>query len=252
MEVQLPDEAGLVTVGLLLVDGEGAIRARNYVNVDLYQGDSAQTAWGRQTQGVEKQDGGYVIRFEPGDFLGSSWGNPRIGPRGAKFGATSSGWVDYALPSPDDLSPEQVKGMRLLFEAGARTAKSRIDWKDQRYVREFDYPQTEARKLPSDLIVWVNGVRFGSVRLADDPADARGVLSAHNSENWEYASYGQLISLQVDRATAQRILAETQRGKLLVRFEIPRTGIQGGLNLYSARLGAYPVDPTLFIDTDGG
>ena len=39
--------------------------------------------------------------------------------------------------------------------------------------------------------------------------------------------------------------AATERS---VRFEVPRTGRMGGLNLYGARMGAFPVDPTLFID----
>ena len=43
----------------------------------------------------------------------------------------------------------------------------------------------------------------------------------------------------------------------MVRFEVPgsrreRTaGAQGGLNLYGARMGAYPLDPTLFLDVEG-
>jgi hypothetical protein len=251
IEVPLPDAPGLVTVALILLDGDGTIRARNYVNVDLYEGEaSAQAAWMRQAQSTEKCNGAYALRFHPGDFLGSSWGDPRIGPRGSKFGASGAGWVDYALTLSPDITLESVKGMRLLFEAGSRTAKSRVDWKDQRHMRERDYPQTEERKLPTDLIVWVNGVRFGSVRLPDDPADARGVLSAHNSESWEFAGYGYLTKMEVDRATAQRILAESQRGKILIRFEVPAIGIQGGLNLYGSRLGAYPLDPMLLIDTE--
>ena len=38
-----------------------------------------------------------------------------------------------------------------------------------------------------------------------------------------------------------------QSGRLLIRFEVPRSAA-GGINLYGARMGAYPVDPTVFLD----
>jgi hypothetical protein len=94
----------------------------------------------------------------------------------------------------------------------------------------------------------VNGIRVGALQLPDDPADARGVLSAHTSAHWEPCSYGSLTRLEADREAAQRILAEAKDGRLVVRFEVPRTGFAGGLNLYGARAGAYPLDPVLLLD----
>jgi hypothetical protein len=263
VQVPLPDEPCLVTVALWLEDGNGAalagradqpnpnpqIRARNYVNVEVSQGEYPGAArWSRIEQAVEQVNGGYALRFLPGDYAASSWLDPRLGPRGDKFGASGAGWVDYVLTLPADLDPAAVKGLRLRFEAGARTAKNRIDWKDPRHILGSDYPQTEERKLPTDLVVWLNGIRLGAARLPDDPADARGVLSAHNSDNWEPASYGFLTTFAADAPLARRILAASKDGRLVVRLEVPRTGTPGGLNLYGSRMGAYPVAPTLFID----
>jgi hypothetical protein len=62
---------------------------------------------------------GLVLRFVPGDFLGSSWLDPRIGPRGSKFGGQGAGWVDYAVGLPDDFDPGAVRRLRLRFEAGS-------------------------------------------------------------------------------------------------------------------------------------
>lgn len=252
LDVSLPDTPCLVTIALLLVAQGGQVRARNYVNLDVHESEFAsQVSWSRATQGPEKVAGGYALRFLPGDFLGSSWGDPRIGPRGSKFGGTGAGWVEYALTIPDGVTPENVKGMQLVFEAGARTARSRLDWRDPRHNSPQDYPQTELRKLPTDLVVRVNGIRAGALRLPDDPADARGVLSAHNSPHWEPCSYGFFTRLRMDAETSGRMLQETQTGhdgRLLVRFEVPRTGVAGGLNLYGARMGAYPIDPVLLIE----
>jgi hypothetical protein len=204
------------------------------------------------------------LRFLPGDFLGCSWVDPRIGPRGSKFGAPGFGWVDYSVALPDEVDVGKVRRLRLRVEMSARTAKNRIDWKDPLHITGSDYAQTEARKIPSEVIVWANGVRLGHVRLPDDPADARGVLSLHYSDHWEPASYGFLHTFEADEATTQRIFAASQgsddetqsapvaqgvqAGRLLIRFEVPRGGIAGGVNLYGARMGAYPLDPTIFLD----
>ena len=87
--------------------------------------------------------------------------------------------------------------------------------------------------------------------LSDDPADSRGVLSAHLYPNFEYASYGFLTELAVSAETARRMLQASQNGGIVVRFEVPRAGWMGGLNLYGARMGGVPVDPTLFVDVEG-
>ena len=240
VEVTLPDNPCVATIMLWLEDQEGRVRARNYVDVEVYEASERST--------VERTGTGYALRFQPGDFVDASWPNPRLGARGAKFGASEAGWVDYAVTLPQDVKASAVSGLRVRFEAAARTARSRIGWKDPHFVKATDYPQTEERKVPTDLQVSVNGVLIGQVRLPDDPADAAGVLSAYLSEHWEPSSYGFLTTLDAGTETARRALAEAREGQLVVRFEVPRTGRRGGLNLYGARMGAYPLDPTVFID----
>jgi hypothetical protein len=242
IEVQLPDELSLVTIAFWIEDGAGEVRARNYVNVDVY-------ASRLDVLGEPLPEGrGYALRFVPGDFIGSSWLDARIGPRGSKFGAPGTGWVDYAVGLPDELDLQAVKGLRLRFEAGARTAHNRLDWPDPRHTQLGDYPQTEARQFPSQIGVWVNGVRIGGALLPDDPADSRGVLSLHNSDYWEAGSYGFLVDLAADAALTRRIVENGQGGRLIVRFEVPAGGVAGGLNLYGVRMGAYPLAPTVFLE----
>jgi hypothetical protein len=240
IDLPLPDELCLVTVGFWLEDDQGRVRARNYVNVDVYSA--------RLEQPVERLEGSCALRFVPGDFLGASWVDARVGPRGSKFGGAGVGWVDYAVALPEDVDLATVRRLRLRVEASARTAKNRIDWKDPLHLTGGDYPQTEQRKLASEVTVWVNGVRLGRVQLPDDPADSRGVLSLHPTDYWEPASYGYLVKLEADEATTRRILDEAQGGRLLVRFEVPRGRAAGGINLYGARMGGFPLDPTIFLD----
>ncbi len=308
IEARLPDELGLVTVAFWLEDETGTVRARNYVNVDVFdpaaslalapgmvpdeeafgpgQGPGAGSHTGAQggtggggeggaalqrrrtpltPSSGERAGRGYAIRFRPGDFADTSWVTPIVAKGGGKFAAPGAGWVEYTLHLPEGIDREAITGLRLRFEGASRTARFRIGWKDQQRVLSTDYPQTEALKLPSDLVVTINGVQLGRVRLPDDPADARGVLSLHLHEAFEYASYGFLTTLEADGATARRLLAgaspgEGQRGsagrgptgglagEVTIRFEVPRDARRGGLSLYGGRMGAWPIDPTLFLD----
>ena len=249
---RLPDRPCLVTVALTVTQsgGTGAVRARNYVNVDvydLYEGAQSSATLAPLVTSERTPGGGFAVAFAPEGYDDCSWPNPIIGQGDAKFGGPGPGWVQYAVALPSGCDPAAVKRLRLRFEAGARTARSRIGWPDPVYVKATDYPQTEARKRPTRLDVSVNGVSLGSVTLPDDPADARGVLSFQAQGNWEFGSYGYLTTVQADAAQTRRIL-ETGDGRLLVRFEAPRGGRSGGLNLYGARAGAFPLNPTIFLD----
>lgn len=242
IQVRCPEEHGLLTVAFWLETADGQVRARNYINLDVYTGQPLEP--------VERTDDAYALRFSPGDFEDTSRPNPLIGPGGHKFVCGEAGWVEYCLNLPEGMDRKSVKGVRLLFEAGARSAQARLGWKRTWRTLGTSYPQTEALKLPADLTVSLNGIAIGTVHLPDDPADARGVLSAHLHENFEYASYGFLIDLQVEKDTVQRILAARPEDDIMVRFEVPRTGKSTGLNLYGARAGAYPLDPTLLLELE--
>jgi hypothetical protein len=241
LQVQLPEEPGLATIALWLVDGEEA-RARNYVNVEVSDGEPLPEH--------ERWGAAHVLRFNPADFADSNWPNPRLGTGGAKFGAAGAGWVEHAVSAPEGLDLSRLSGLRLRCELAARTARSRVGWHDPRYELSTDYPQTERYKLPSEVVISVNGIPLGKVHLPDDPADAAGVLSAHNSPEWEFASYGFLTELAADTTKLRQIVDAARDNRLVVRFEVPRTGVRGGLNLYGARLGAYPIDPMLVLETE--
>ena len=108
-------------------------------------------------------------------------------------------------------------------------------------------PMTSASKFPSDLAVRVNGRVAAQVTLPDDPADSRGILSWHaqprDGHLYEAGSYGELVRVTVPAAA----IAESARtGEMIVRLEAtePRAG---GLAIYGARFGRYPLDPTLLF-----
>ena len=81
--------------------------------------------------------------------------------------------------------------------------------------------------------------------LPDDPADSRGVLSwnaqPYDRTLHEAGSYGQLLRVPL-RAAA---LAESARtGVIVIRLDVS-AALPGGLAVYGARFGRYPIDPSV-------
>jgi hypothetical protein len=239
LELGLAEEPCLATVAVWVQDEQGQVVARNYVNVDVFAGPAAD---------VERVDSGWVLRQRPGDFVASNWDNPRLGPLASKFAAAGAGTVEFRFVLPEGRARDAIRGLRLRFEAGARTAFQRIAWKAN--TKSTDYPQTEERKIPTDLTVSLNGVELETVRLPDDPADARGVLS-HHLTDWDLGSYGFLTDVVVGPEQLDAVLAASSEGSFTAQFQIKEDAEKrGGLSLYGARMGAYPVDVLLFVETE--
>ena len=85
----------------------------------------------------------------------------------------------------------------------------------------------------------------GRYELDDDPADHRGILSWFSQQRDGYlreaGSYGQLLKLPVPAFALART---AQSGEVVIRLEVD-AALPGGLAIYGARFGRYPVDPTV-------
>ena len=231
LQLTLPDEAGLATLALVLVDGNDTPRAKNYVN---FQVDAAVPT-------VEPIDNGWAVRFDPGDVHATSWPQPRIPGAGGKFAATGRGWVEYRIKLPAEVTTADLAGIRLELEAGARAGMAKVDWIERTYG--FNYPQTEATKAPSDVRVRINGIDAGTLHLPDDPADARGVLSHHHGI--DPGSYGFPVAVTLTGAALADALARDAQS-VTVRLDVLNTSA-GGLAIYGARCGSLPTAPTLYL-----
>jgi predicted transcriptional regulator len=113
------------------------------------------------------------------------------------------------------------------------------------------YPMTDGTRFPSAVSVTVNGLLAGRYDLPDDPADHRGILSWHSQlrdkKLREAGSYGYLVEVEVPRAALERAAAQ---GTLVIRLEVDAS-LPGGLAIYGARFGRYPLDPTvIFVRRD--
>ena len=109
------------------------------------------------------------------------------------------------------------------------------------------YPMTDERLHPSAVTLRVNDIPVGERMLADDPADHRGILSWHSQEQdrklREAGSYGELLALPIPREALERAAAA---GELVIRLEVSEA-LAGGLAIYGARFGRFPLDPTILI-----
>jgi len=107
------------------------------------------------------------------------------------------------------------------------------------------YPMTGTTPYPSAVTVRVNGEVAGRYELPDDPADHRGILSWHSQKRdrllREAGSYGELIQVPIPAAALARA---AQSGAVVVRLEVD-SAMPGGLAIYGARFGRYPLDPSV-------
>jgi glycosyl hydrolase family 2 len=176
-----------------------------------------------------------------------------------KLNGAGSGFFEYRIPWPAGLDVRSVAGATFLVEASAK----RLNGKDRDttvaanddYMRgggfhdpsrnPNSYPMTGTTPFPSAVTVRVNGTLAGRWELRDDPADSRGILSwhaqPHDGHLYEAGSYGQLIRVPIP---TDAIAQAARTGEVVVRLEVDE-GLPGGLAIYGAKFGRYPLDPTV-------
>jgi predicted transcriptional regulator len=178
-----------------------------------------------------------------------------------KLNGAGSGYFEYRIPWPTGLDARAVESATFIVEASAK----RLNGKDRDstvaeggdYMRgggfhdpsrnPNSYPMTGEHPFPSAVTVRVNGVVAGRVHLADDPADSRGILSWHaqprDGHLYEAGSYGELLRIPLP---PEALSAAARTREIVVRLEVD-AALPGGLAIYGARFGRYPVDPTIIF-----
>ena len=241
----------VLTVRLWLADGDGTVRARNYVQRGIgAPGATTETDASVPHSPVDTHGNIVTWRPRPAAFADASWPEPRVAPDGHKLGAPGSGWVEYALALPEDVHVGTGGSLVVRFEAGSRTALQRRGWHDARYFQPSDYPQSRPEGKASRIDVTVGGVVAGTVMAPGDYADARGVLSLAALPEWEYASAGTVLEVSLQGDPLRQALSHAVDGVLRVRLTVPAGAHANGLNLYGAGRGGSPVPFT--IQLSGG
>jgi hypothetical protein len=254
LAVPMPKDPGLAVLDVELADPGGAVLHRNFTTfvVEGAAPDEVTLADGRPA---------HVERTPAAAFTSAKWSLKQWNVLdGLKVNGAGSGYFEYRLPWPKGLGLADVSAATFLVEASAKQlyGKDRPDTEmSGDYMRGRGthdpsrnpnaYPMTDEVRFPSAVTVRVNGVVAGRRELADDPADHRGILSWHSQLKdrhlREAGSYGYLLEVPIPRGALERAAAE---GALLVRLEVDEA-LPGGLAIYGARFGRYPLDPTVLF-----
>jgi hypothetical protein len=256
----MPNEPAVVVLATRLEDAAGGVLHRNFTTfvVEGAAPAEVQLADGRRAR---------MARVAAGDVAGSRWSQKSWTVLdGLKVNGAGAGFVEYRIPWPAGLRRADVAEAAFLVEAGAKqlfgkdrdtTARDDGDYmrggglQDPSRNRNA-YPMTDGTPYPSAVTVRVNGALAGRFELDDDPADHRGILSWHAQPRdrflREAGSYGQLLRVAVPAAALD---AAARAGAVTVRLEVSEA-LPGGLAIYGAKFGRYPVDPSVVFVLRGG
>jgi hypothetical protein len=247
VKVTLPEQRGIYALRYELKNTEGTTLGRNFSLIYVKDGKIPVS-----DKPME------LVSIDPARFSNAQWSSKQWNVLdGLKVNGTGSGYFEYTIPWPANLSLQQTESVILVFEASAKKLNGKdvegaIGQDDGDYMRgkglqdpsknKNAYPMTGNQTFPSYIKVSVNGNVCGDAYLPDDPADHRGVLSwisqPRNKLLNEAGSYGYLVHVIVPTASL------TEGQPIRIRLEVPQ-GVDGGLALYGKSFGRYPLDPTL-------
>jgi hypothetical protein len=259
LSITVPSEASVSVLAVRLEDAAGTVLHRNFTTF-VVGGDapsSGTLADGRRVR---------ALRVRATDTRDAKWSLKHWSVLGdKKLNGAGSGFVEYRIPWPAGLTVRDVASATFLVEASAK----RLNGKDRdstvsgggdymrggglqdRSQNKNSYPMTSAHKFPSAVTIRVNGEVAAHRELPDDPADSRGILSWNaqpfNRTLTEAGSYGELLRVPLSAAV---IAASERSGEIVIRLEVS-DALPGGLAVFGARFGRYPLDPTvLFVMRD--
>ncbi|HYU08132.1 MAG TPA: galactose-1-epimerase [Gemmatimonadales bacterium] len=261
LAISMPNEPATLVLATRLVDAKDSVLQRNFTTF-IVEGDAPTVTTLLDGWKVR------VARVPATAVRDAHWTLKQWTVLGDhKLNGAGSGYFEYRIPWPAGLDSNDVASATFLVEASAK----RLNGKDRDstaadnsdYMRgggfhdpsrnPNSYPMTGATPFRSAVTVRVNGELAGPSRweLPDDPADSRGILSwhaqPHDGHLYEAGSYGELLRVPIPAAALR---AGARTGAMIVRLEVD-AALPGGLAIYGARFGRYPVDPSvLFVLRD--
>ncbi|MDB6018569.1 MAG: glycoside hydrolase family 2 sugar binding [Pedosphaera sp.] len=225
VELQMPAEPMLCTLWLDARTAEGTVVTQNFIQYlvsDHYPPPR------------EEPPRALVLRGAPGDWASAEWSlgageRERERAEDCCYGQ-GHGFFEWVLPlAGADIS--RARRIRVLAE----TSSHRIDT-----------PQTDDDIFPTTLQIFLNGTQVYDSFVRNHPHDARGGLSYLRGG---LGAYGYLAHAFAEDDLLQQIARHTLDDHLHLRLVVPADALaQGGLTVYGAECGRYPVCPTVIIE----
>jgi hypothetical protein len=224
IELTAPRTPMLCTLVVEAFRKDGHSLARNFVHYFVTDGYPAPREVDAKTM---------VLRCAPADWENAGWsggmGNREEERRDDLCYGVGHGFFEWWIPLDTDL--KKARRLRVLCEASAHRA---------------DSPQTDDDHFPTTLQVSLNGLRVCEATLRNHPFDARGVLSYLRGAR---GAYGYLVYAAVEGELLSQVAAKASAGHVRMRLAIPSDAMaQGGLTIYGAECGRFPICPTLVIE----
>jgi len=222
----MPDEAMLCSLTIEAKNELGVVVAQNYI--DLLVSD------GYPKEFEELSDRTLILRGAPARWERAEWSAGQSdrddGHRDDCCWGCGHGFFEWNLPlHGQDIS--QARRVRVLCEASSHRT---------------DTPQTDEDIYPTTMQMLLNDVRVFESTLRNHPHDSRGVLSYLRGGK---GAYGYLVHACAERDTLQQIAAAVRDDRLRLHCAVPAHAMaQGGLTIYGAECGHYPVCPTVIVE----
>jgi hypothetical protein len=224
VELKMPGAPMLCTVLLSARTKSGAVVAQNFVNFFVN---------GTYPSEREEADRALILRGVPAAWSQAEWSgsmteHDKAAAEDSCFGF-GHGFFEWKLPlNGADLST--ARRIKVICEASSHRA---------------DSPQTDADVFSTTLQMALNGVRVYEGVLRNHPHDARGVLSYLRGG---VGAYGYLVHAFAEDELLKQI-AVGANGDLHLRCTVPAEApAVGGLTVYGAECGRYPVCPTVIVE----
>lgn len=182
---------------------------------------------------VEETPRALVLRGSPGEWQSETWTR---GSNERSEQVTNDicygqghGFFEWAFPLPADIG--RALRLRVLCEASSHRS---------------DNPQTDEDVFPTTLQISLNGIRVYEATLQNHPHDARGVLSYLRGAK---GAYGYLVHAFAEGELLRKVADGCTDNQLRLRLGVPKKAMaQGGLTIYGAECGRFPVSPTVVVE----
>ena len=225
LELKMPDAPMLCTLLISARTAEGVVLAQNFVNFfcnGIYPPER------------EELPRALVLRGLPPNWADAHW-EGEFGDRDKSRAEDSCygfghGYFEWKLPlNGADIS--KAHRLKVVCEASSH---------------RIDNPQTDADIFPTTMQLSLNDVPVYHGVLRNHPHDARGVLSYLRGG---VGAYGYLVHAFAEGDLLRQIARNDGDGSLRLRCAVPPDALPvGGLTIYGAECGRYPVCPTVIVE----
>lgn len=225
LELRMPDDTMLCHLLLSAVTSDGLTIAENFVHFYVSAG---------YPQEREESARSLILRGAPANWTQAQWSGgsadrekERLEDSAYGFGDGFFEWA-FTLGSAD---LGKARRLRVLCEVSSH---------------RVDAPQTDEDTFPTTLRMSLNGVRVYEATIRNHPHDSRGVLSYLRGG---VGAYGYPAYAMAEGELLREIIKATPDGSIKLRCTVPADALaRGGLTVYGAECGRFPVCPTVIIE----